>query len=74
MGDQTPSEMLAEIKGFTGMTETALASRLEISQPTVNRMLKGQVKCSSTTLLAIFRLHADMKAGKLKPVESAAAA
>lgn len=73
MGDQTISDMLAEIKKFTGMTEVAMATELKVSQPTVNRMLKGQAKCSSTTLLAILRLHADLKAGKLKPVESAIA-
>ena len=69
----TPREMLAEIKSTTGMTETALARELKVSQPTVNRMLNGQDSCSSTTLLAIFRLHGDLKAGKLKTIEQTAA-
>ncbi|MFP4895163.1 helix-turn-helix domain-containing protein [Paraburkholderia sp. EG304] len=73
MDAQPPRDMLAEIKNFTGMTEVALSASLGVSQPTVNRLLNGQERCSSTTLLAILRLHTALKAGKLKPTEPAAA-
>lgn len=57
---RTPSELLAEIKLATKEGEIALAKRLGISQPTVNRLLNGQVDCSSKTLRAIQRVHAEI--------------
>ncbi|PRD90453.1 hypothetical protein C6P76_04100 [Burkholderia multivorans] len=55
-----PRELLAEIKQATKEGEIALAKRLGISQPTVNRLLNGQVDCSSRTLRAIQRVHAEI--------------
>ncbi|MBU9403777.1 helix-turn-helix transcriptional regulator [Burkholderia multivorans] len=55
-----PSELLAEIKQATKEGEIALAKRLGISQPTVNRLLNGQADCSSKTLRAIQRVHAEI--------------
>jgi len=57
---RTPTELLAEIKQATNEGEIALAKRLGISQPTVNRILRGQSNCSSKALLAIQRVHAEV--------------
>ena len=63
MNPRTPSELLAEIKQATQEGEVSLAKRLGISQPTVNRILRGQQNCSSKALLAIQRVHAEVVAG-----------
>jgi transcriptional regulator with XRE-family HTH domain len=55
-----PAEMLAEIKAATNMVETELATRIGISQPTVNRILRGQPNCTWKVLVAIQRLHAEV--------------
>lgn len=73
MDNQTPSDLLIEIKSRTQLSEVALAALLGISQPTVNRILKNQPGCSSKSLMAIQRAHADLKSGKLKAAEQAAA-
>lgn len=57
---KTCHEMLVEIKAATGLGEIALAKRLEISQPTVNRILNKQVDCKGTTLIKILRLHEEV--------------
>ena len=64
MATRTPTEMLAEIKAETQLSEIGLAKRLDISQPTVNRILRGQEGCSSKVLLAIQRVYAEVVAGK----------
>lgn len=58
----TPTELLVEIKSVTKEGEIALSKRLGISQPTVNRILRGQANCSSKALLAIQRVHAEVTA------------
>lgn len=67
MDAQTPRDMLAEIKTYTGLSEVALAKELNVSQPTVNRVLNTQDGCSSKTLMPILRMYSDLKAGRLKP-------
>lgn len=57
---RSPSELLVEIKQTTKEGEIALAKKLGLSQPTVNRILRGQSGCSSKALLAIQRLHAEV--------------
>ncbi|MCA8251794.1 helix-turn-helix transcriptional regulator [Burkholderia sp. AU31624] len=64
-----PSELLAEIKQTTKEGEIALAKRLGISQPTVNRLLNGQVDCSSKTLRAIQRVHAEIVISGAEPAQ-----
>jgi plasmid maintenance system antidote protein VapI len=59
---QPPAEMLAEIKAATNMVETDLATRIGISQPTVNRILNGQPNCTWKVLIAIRRIHAEVMA------------
>lgn len=61
----TPRDLLVAVKAHTELSEVALANLLGISQPTVNRILKDQPGCSSKSLMAIQRAHADMQAGKL---------
>lgn len=68
---RTPTELLVEIKQATNEGEIALAKRLGISQPTVNRILRGQSNCSSKALLAIQRVHTEVTQNH--PAESAAA-
>ncbi|WP_321878452.1 helix-turn-helix domain-containing protein [Paraburkholderia bannensis] len=60
MDAQAPREMLTAIKAKTGLSEVALARKLHVSQPTVNRILKSQDGCSSATLLAIQGLYAEV--------------
>lgn len=55
--DKDPSTLLREIKQATGWSQTRLALELTTSQPTVNRILNGQAKCFSDTLVAINGLH-----------------
>lgn len=64
MDTRTPTELLAEIKTQTQLGEIGLAKRLGVSQPTVNRILRGQPNCSSKALLAIQRLYAEVMAEK----------
>ncbi len=49
----TAAELLATIKTNTGLCEVAIAHRLNISQPTVNRILRGKSDCKGSTLIAI---------------------
>jgi plasmid maintenance system antidote protein VapI len=53
----TPAQMLNEIKSTTGLGEIALAEKLGISQPTVNRILNGQPDCKGKTLQSIAALY-----------------
>lgn len=57
---RTPTELLVEIKQATQESEIALSKRIGISQPTINRILRGQPGCSSETLLAIQRIHSEI--------------
>lgn len=57
---RTPTELLSEIKQATQESEIALSKRIGISQPTINRILRGQPGCSSKALLAIQRVHAEV--------------
>ncbi|WP_416360357.1 helix-turn-helix domain-containing protein [Burkholderia cepacia] len=49
----TASALLSDIKTKRGLSEVALARRLKISQPTVNRILRGKSDCKSSTFVAI---------------------
>lgn len=60
MSSQSPTQLLAEIKTATGLSEIGLSKRLGISQPTVHRILTGQLGCSSKALFAILRVHAEV--------------
>lgn len=57
---RSPTELLTEIRQITKDTETALADRLNTSQPTVNRILKGNANCRTELFRAILRLHAEV--------------
>ena len=58
--DKTHQVKLAELKAHTGMSEVALSRRLQISQPTVNRILNGQGDCKGSTLVAIDRMYVEV--------------
>ncbi|WP_175804973.1 helix-turn-helix domain-containing protein [Burkholderia ambifaria] len=49
----TASALLSDIKTQRGLSEVAIARRLKISQPTVNRILRGKSDCKSSTFVAI---------------------
>jgi predicted transcriptional regulator len=51
------STLLQEIKVETGWSEPRIADEIGTSQPTVNRILKGQEECKGSTLRAIEALH-----------------
>lgn len=49
----TATALLGDIKAQRGLSEVAIARRLQISQPTVNRILRGKSDCKSSTFVAI---------------------
>jgi len=49
--------LLKEIKGETGFCQTELAKALGTTQPTIHRILNGQVECKLSTWRAIVDLH-----------------
>ena len=55
--DKDISTLLKEIKLETGWSEPRIAAELNTSQPTVNRILKGQKECKGSTFKAIVELH-----------------
>lgn len=67
--DKDPSTLLKEIKTATGWSEPRIATELGTSQPTVNRILRGQPDCRVKTFRAITALHA-LKVDEPKPVHS----
>lgn len=73
MDSPSPRDLLVEIKSHTGLSEVALAKLLDVSQPTVNRILTSQPGCSSKSLMAIQHAHREMKSGKLPAAEQVAA-
>jgi transcriptional regulator with XRE-family HTH domain len=58
--DKTISTLLREIKEASHWSEPRIASEIGTSQPTVNRILNGQVECKGRTLRAITALHATV--------------
>ena len=74
MNLRSPTELLSEIKAATQLGEIGLAKRLGVSQPTVNRILRGQENCSSKALLAIQRVHAEVITAERDQSPSEAAA
>lgn len=56
--DKNLTTMLREIKDASGWTEVQLASEIGSTQPTVNRILRGQNECKLTTYQSICALHA----------------
>ncbi len=60
MDTLTPTQLLADIKAKTKLSEIAIAERLGTSQPTVNRILRGKSECKSGTLLAIQKWHGEL--------------
>ncbi|MBH2071701.1 hypothetical protein [Janthinobacterium lividum] len=55
--DKDISTLLREIKAITTWSEPKIAAELGTSQPTVNRILNGQLDCKGSTLRAIIELH-----------------
>lgn len=51
------STLLREIKDQSGWSEPRIAREISTSQPTINRILKGQKECKSSLLRAIEDLH-----------------
>ncbi|WP_076907725.1 helix-turn-helix domain-containing protein [Burkholderia pseudomallei] len=49
----TASALLGDIRIRRGLTEVAIARRLNVSQSTVSRILRGKSDCKSSTLVAI---------------------
>jgi len=58
--------LLREIKTTTGWSEPRIAQKLGTSQPTVNRILNGQMDCKGSTLRAITELHRTVLASDSK--------
>lgn len=60
MKPRTPAQLLLEIMNADGLTQTDVADRLKISQPTVHRILHGSSVFKAGTLLAIQAWHAEV--------------
>jgi transcriptional regulator with XRE-family HTH domain len=58
--DKNISTMLREIKAAKGCGQPTLARELDTSQPTVNRILKGQTECRSGLYSRISALHSEV--------------
>jgi predicted transcriptional regulator len=55
--DKDICTLLKEIKVESGWSETHIAREIGTSQPTVNRILNGQLDCQGSTLLSIVNVH-----------------
>lgn len=62
--DKDISTLLKEVKAEAGWSETRIAEEIGTSQPTVNRILKGQDDCKGSTLRSIEELHKRVCAGR----------
>lgn len=49
----TASALLSAIKSQQSLSEVEIARHLQVSQPTVNRILRGKSDCKGSTLVAI---------------------
>ncbi|WP_082989091.1 helix-turn-helix domain-containing protein [Janthinobacterium psychrotolerans] len=58
--DKSISTLLREIKAAKGWSERAIADKLGVSQPTVSRILNGQIDCKGSTYRAINALFRDV--------------
>ena len=69
MSTSIPTQLLADIRTKTKLSEVEMADRLGISQATVNRILNGKSECKAGTLVAIQQWHAQL--GMRPPAEIA---
>ncbi|WP_158643136.1 helix-turn-helix domain-containing protein [Pseudoduganella lurida] len=67
--EKTITHMLKSIKDTSGWSEPRIAERLNTSQPTVNRILRGQSDCRATTYLAITDLYTELCAPRDRRAE-----
>lgn len=67
MDPLTPSQQLAQIKSLTKLAEKAIGQRIGCSQPTVNRILRGQSDCRGKTRLEIQQWYEELHARKSTP-------
>ena len=60
---KTPRELVNELKDRHGMTESAIAFKVGVSQPTIHRIGTGETQKVSYFLAdSLFRLLMDMEA------------
>lgn len=59
--------LLREIKAKTDWSQPRIAAEIGTSQPTVNRILKGQADCKGATLRSIVDLHGRVCAPDAAP-------
>lgn len=67
MDTQTPQSLLREIKDATGWSEPRIAKELEVSQPTVNRLMNGQPECKASTWRALCDLREKVRVEPKRP-------
>lgn len=65
--DKDISTLLNEIKAATGWNQNDLAKKLGVTQPTINRILRGQKECKGSTARAILALHSSVFAKQKRP-------
>ena len=58
--EKSITEMLRAIKAETGWSEPRMAAELNTSQPTVNRILRGQKECRASTYRSITELYSQL--------------
>lgn len=67
------SRLLNEAKAETGWSETDLAAKTGVSQPTINRILNGQQDCKGSTWAAIEALHKSVFSKRKRRKDQSAA-
>jgi plasmid maintenance system antidote protein VapI len=65
--DKDISILLQETQAKTGWSQPRIAQEIGTSQPTVNRILNGQIDCKGKTWAAIKSLHERVHADPSTP-------
>lgn len=66
-----PVNMIKELVE-SGLTQPALAKKAKVSQPTISRILNGQVEPSFSTYKAIQKIYFEAFGGPFRDSDSAA--
>jgi predicted transcriptional regulator len=60
--DKQISQLINEISIETGWSQPRIAVEVGTSQPTINRIMRGQGDCRISTYLAILKVHTTVLA------------
>ena len=60
--DKSIAQMLKEIIAATHWRQVAIATKIGVSQATVNRLINGQIECKSRTYRNVYELYVTVSA------------